>query len=155
MGSAGDKEMDFCFDGLYLTGEEAGNHVGETALCRRQSVVQQLTLALSPTPVPRRNGLLLDLWLSEVNSSRIHLVLLLSEADAFLWREIEVGRELYFIAGLEPASAMVQARKLRHRGCRELIQVSHLHTGHYFLAHHRAVDEAPSSLLSVHSPRPW
>lgn len=147
--------MDFCFDGLYLTGEEAGNHVGKTALCLRHSVVQHLTLALSPTPVPRRNGLLLDLWLPEVNSSRIHLVLFLSEADAFFWREIEVGRELYFTVELEPASAMVQARKLRHRRCRELIQVFHPHTGHYFLAHHRAVDEAPSSLLSVHSPQPW
>lgn len=87
------------------------------------------TPGCSISPVPWRNGLLLLLWLLEVNSSQIRLVLLLSEADAFLSRETEVGRELYFTLALEPASAMVQGRKLRHRGLRELLQVSHLHTG--------------------------
>lgn len=89
----------------------------------------------------------------EANFSWIHLVLLLPGADAFLWRETEAGREQYFILELEPASVVGQVRKLRLRGCSQLLQVSYLHTG---LLTPRPLggrlDEAPSSLLlSPHS----
>ena len=108
-----------------------GNHVGKMAFSLRRPLWCSIPPLASPQLLSpgEMDGLLLDLWLLEVSFSRTHLVFLLPEADDFLWGKTEVVGELCFISELEPASAMVQVRKPRHRGCSELLQVSHLHAG--------------------------
>lgn len=97
---------------LGLLGEEAGNRAGKSASSQHHPpwfiTESQLLCPGEWTPWDR-----LPL---EVNFSGIHLVLL-PGTDAFLWRETEAGRELYFLSELEPASVIVQVRKLRHREC--------------------------------------